>query len=586
MTLRSRVLLATATLVVVGALIAVLVGSLVVLGGFRDLEQHDAADDLERASAALAADVANLGSLALDWAAWDDTYAYVLDPSANEAYVQSNLVVDTLVGQALNLIAIVDQDQDLVHALAVDLVDEVEAPAAALASKLLVAGLLAPFDDSQGSREGLTLVDGRLLELAVRPVTTSDHSREPRGTLAMARWVSDDVVAELADRTRLDITLDPIQDAVPPGAIQVLTDDRISTATTLVGIGAEPVAELRVSQPRTFLSAGRSSVATMVAVIAGVLGVAGFLLLGLSDWLVLRPLQRLGREISYVGVAGNASGRVTVGRRRDEIGSLATHVNDMLGALEGAHQELELRNVELEEATRARQRFLSVVSHDLRSPLAAVRGFVSLLDSRWDELDEQQRRTFVRRIDKKTSSIEVKVGDLLTLSQLKEGQVVRAPSEVEVAHLLANVVHDLPMPHDDVVISDTDGLVYADPDHVRRIVGNLVDNARKYGAPPVELSSSVADDATAVEIRVTDHGDGIAADFAPTLFDAFTQSEPKVGVSGGIGLGLSIVAELAAANDGSVRCELTTDGGACFVVTLPTPAAASAASAASAPNVA
>jgi signal transduction histidine kinase len=157
--------------------------------------------------------------------------------------------------------------------------------------------------------------------------------------------------------------------------------------------------------------------------------------------------------------------------------------------------------------------------------------------------------------------------DLLDASRREHVEVAPQPRDVPVADVLQEVVSGLRSADHGVVIRHTDERVHADPVHLRRITANLIDNARKYGAPPVEVSAH--QDGQQVHIRVRDHGGGVPDTFVPRLFDPFAQAHPESQDVSGIGLGLSIVHELARQNGGTVTYEPATDG-ACFVVTLPT----------------
>lgn len=222
---------------------------------------------------------------------------------------------------------------------------------------------------------------------------------------------------------------------------------------------------------------------------------------------------------------------------------------------------------ELEALSLARQRLLSVVSHDLRGPLTSIRGFLELLDSRWDDLEPEQARDLLRRGVARAARMDDMIGDMLTASQLEQVELTVAAADVQLADAVATVLDgghrdDLP------VEVEVDGLrVVADPTHVERILTNLLDNAAKYGTPPIRVAAEQRGDV--VRIEVHDHGDGVPTSFVPDLFAAYTQAQDAPASGGGIGLGLSIVQQLAQANRGTITYE-PTETGACFVVTLPT----------------
>lgn len=566
-------LVTSAAIVALGAIAAAAIGSHVVLDEFRDLERTAATRDLERASAAIASDLDNIAAVATDWGVWDDTRAFVADPQGEQEYLDSNLPTATFVGLSLNLIVLTDDTSDVLYAGAVDLAtEEAEDPTPVVAA-MQKRGLLATFSDPDGARTGLVRIDDRLLALSVRAVTDSEGAAAPNGTLTMARWVTDEVVTAIAERTRLDIVID--LEGVPVTDLTHTTTDgtegSITTAAPLVDIAGNPVAQLSVTEPRTILAQGAGAVRMMTLVVVAVLAAAGVLLLVVADRQVLRRLRRLGREIEFVGTSPEGTLRVTVDHRHDEIAEVASHLNQTLGALERTQQDLQLRNLELaetnrelEEANHTRRRFLYAVSHDLRSPLTSIRGFVVLLQRRWGRLDDSQRRDFLERIEMRSTAMDGMIDDLLTLSQLQEATVKAEPMDIALPTFLTELVADSHVPG--VLLTEVCGTARVDPGHLARIVTNLIDNAGKYGAPPVEVSATC--DGDTVELRIRDHGDGVPAEFESALFEAFSQARPAGEVEG-VGLGLSIVHHLVSQNDGRVHHERPDGLGACFVVTLP-----------------
>jgi len=118
-----------------------------------------------------------------------------------------------------------------------------------------------------------------------------------------------------------------------------------------------------------------------------------------------------------------------------------------------------------------------------------------------------------------------------------------------------------------------DTSVFVDPRHFQQILSNLVSNAIKYGAPPVEVSLGTTADAVTISIR--DHGDGVPAEFLPHMFERYSRADtPAARRQKGTGLGLYIVRQLTEANSGAISHHHPPGGGSCFTVTLPRRAAA------------
>lgn len=234
--------------------------------------------------------------------------------------------------------------------------------------------------------------------------------------------------------------------------------------------------------------------------------------------------------------------------------------------------EREQRAVrDLEAAHRAKDDFLAVLSHELRTPLAAVRGFAETLELHGDRLEPSKRAELLARIREGADRQQRMIDDLLDTTRMVQGDLDPRPEEVDLRAVVDDVVAGLPRTaHASEVRVDVaaDHRIVADPDHVRQIVANLLGNAVKYGRAPLEVTSVRA--GSRLRLVVRDHGEGVPAEFVPTMFDPFTQAgSDDPSRRDGVGLGLSIAQRLASANAGELRYAPAGDGGARFVVDLP-----------------
>lgn len=156
------------------------------------------------------------------------------------------------------------------------------------------------------------------------------------------------------------------------------------------------------------------------------------------------------------------------------------------------------------------------------------------------------------------------------VSQLDNDALPQSAERIGLLPFLGDTVAGIPGTYGLVTVEAGDGLaVFADPDHLSRIVRNLVENALKHApGSPVELAA--ADHGNFVAITVSDHGPGIPADQRALAFERFRQLDaPATRTRGGTGLGLSIVRSLSEAMGGSVDLSDTPGGGATFTVWLP-----------------
>lgn len=222
---------------------------------------------------------------------------------------------------------------------------------------------------------------------------------------------------------------------------------------------------------------------------------------------------------------------------------------------------------DLEAANEAMRDFVAIASHDLRTPIAAIRGYAQLIDGSWDSLPDADKREHARTIARQAGHLSRIVTDLLTVSRLDTGALQPEREPVAVGDVVRQIVGDLRLGHDVEVDVDEGTEVHADVDHVTRIVRNLVENADSYGDPPIVVSARR--NGSHVELRVRDHGDGVPEDFLPRLFGRFARSDRSASRSKhGTGLGLSIVRGLARAGGGDAWYE-PAGPGACFAVRLP-----------------
>ncbi len=230
-------------------------------------------------------------------------------------------------------------------------------------------------------------------------------------------------------------------------------------------------------------------------------------------------------------------------------------------------QAAELRDVNqrLVEASAAKDAVISVASHELRTPLTSILGFAATLRDHDEELGPGRRKEFLGVIERQGQRLLRLVDDLLTVGRIEAGRLDTRPEVVPVAATAREIVEaaglDVPLR------GDGDLLASVDPDQLEQVLLNLLTNAEKYGAPPVEVE--VVADGDMVELAVLDHGPGVPDSFVPHLFERFSQASAGVArESTGAGLGLAIVDGLATANGGEVTYARV-DGRTRFAVRLP-----------------
>jgi signal transduction histidine kinase len=271
--------------------------------------------------------------------------------------------------------------------------------------------------------------------------------------------------------------------------------------------------------------------------------------------------QAIARRVGRIERAAEA---VAAGRQIDP---LPVDSADELGQLSRAFNEMQeqLRRVEV-----ARREFVATASHELRTPIFSLGGFLELL--RDEDLDEHERREFLDEIAQQVERLQKLAVDLLDLSRLDTGSLSLDIAPVDLKEVAGSVAREftpalkehgtalrLNLPHGAVEAA-------CDRERTAQIVRVLLDNALRHTPPGTTVSLSVGEDSAGAAVTVADEGPGLPAD--TPIFDRFVTG----GASHGAGLGLAIAHDLARCMDGSLRAR---DGGGGAAFTLELPRAAS-----------
>ena len=180
-----------------------------------------------------------------------------------------------------------------------------------------------------------------------------------------------------------------------------------------------------------------------------------------------------------------------------------------------------------------------------------------------EQADAAQRTTLRREIDADIAELDALVEEVLLASRLDAGAL---PDKREQVDLLAVAAEE--SARVDGVVQGRSCVVPGDERLLRRALRNLLENARRYGAG--EIETTVDRNARgAVEVRVCDRGPGVPEAYRTRIFEPFFRLPGHAEREGGVGLGLSLVQQIAERHAGQVRCEAREGGGSCFVLSLP-----------------
>lgn len=244
--------------------------------------------------------------------------------------------------------------------------------------------------------------------------------------------------------------------------------------------------------------------------------------------------------------------------------AMASHVATLIErvsveeALRASEAALRLRVAALEEADREKNKFLAMLGHELRNPLAPIRNVGEILGEMLRHEPAAQRPLAI--LERQTDQLTRLVEDLLDIARIQEGRMVLEEQPVDVGAVLEQAIETVqPLLREkqqrlSVARLPAPVLVRGDRMRLVQCVGNLLHNAAKYTEPGGEVRVAIRETGTKVSIVVSDNGAGIPAALLPHVFDPFVQSEETLEHSrGGIGIGLAIVKRLVEMHGGSVE---------------------------------
>jgi two-component system OmpR family sensor kinase len=294
--------------------------------------------------------------------------------------------------------------------------------------------------------------------------------------------------------------------------------------------------------------------------VSGAVAVAGLGAFGLAVWWVvlfgLRPISDVASTARAI-VSGDRTRRVEIDDPRTEAGQLAEVFNIMVDDNERIERRL--------------RRFIADASHELRTPIASIRGFSDLY-RRGSLEDPEMLDDAMRRIGAESARMALLIDDLLLLARLDEGRPL-AREPVDLDAILRDAVLDATASHPtrSIVLGDAAGVeVVGDEARLRQVVANLIQNSLTHGGPDAAVTVAARVDGGERVIEVVDDGVGMDAEQVTRATDRFWRAdEARLRRAGGAGLGLAITSAIVLAHDGELRIESDPGVGTRVQVRLP-----------------
>ncbi|HTW19017.1 MAG TPA: ATP-binding protein [Mycobacteriales bacterium] len=217
---------------------------------------------------------------------------------------------------------------------------------------------------------------------------------------------------------------------------------------------------------------------------------------------------------------------------------------------------------------RSAAELVTVVAHELRSPLTSVKGFTATLLAKWDRFTDEQKLHMLNTVSSDADRLSRLITELLDVSRIETGYLELRKQVVDLPEIVRGDVAGRVAagePESRFVVRDRSALpeIWADRDKVSQVIGNVVENALRHGAGTVTITIEPADDGVAVE--VVDEGEGIAVEAMPRIFTKFWHDPRR----GGTGLGLFIAKGIVDAHGGDISASAAASGGAAVRFRLP-----------------
>ncbi|MFO7608195.1 MAG: ATP-binding protein [Candidatus Krumholzibacteriia bacterium] len=467
----------------------------------------------------------------------------------------------------------------------------------------LESTVYAPYDDAQERRWYEELSAAELDSLAARLVPLADDPAQAGPMLVrygrgIAEYEAEVILFDTAGRHAASSAPDSLAAAVPAADVVLLLDmsdgewdfsaypipdditawqNRIFAVRRLLppdGDAGRPLGFLVASFAPPTIAVGELEADERRMILHAVLLL--LLYAAASSTIIMlwtsRRLRRLGRGVA--AFAGGDLGARVPASSADEIGALGRHINAMAERIAGMVDELTRKE-------SFQRQLVANVSHDLRTPLAGLRGYIETLSLGGEDLDEQERRRYLAVVTGKLDHLDRLIDHMLILSRMDSGQAEYRREDFSLGELADSVLERCARPAADRGVALDLDLeadlpdVHADPLQIGRVLQNLVENGVKFTPAGGTVTVRARRDRDTVQVEVADTGAGIAPEDLPHIFERFytgDKSRTVLGAGRGLddhlsrssGLGLAIAARIVEAHGTRLEVRSTPGAGSVF----------------------
>jgi two-component system, OmpR family, sensor histidine kinase ArlS len=272
---------------------------------------------------------------------------------------------------------------------------------------------------------------------------------------------------------------------------------------------------------------------------------------------MLKPIDRITRTATSISI-NDLDKRIPVGEAQDEISRLAMAFNDMIERLK--------------KSVDRQNQFVSDASHELRTPISVIQGYINLVD-RWGKDNKSVLQESITAIKGETANMHALIEKLLFLARTDRGQMKARREDFNMGELMQEIADETKMISPDTTIAvEADGalVLSADRNLMKQVLRNLVDNGVKYALGASEINLRAERAGNKVRIMVDDNGSGISQEDVNKIFDRFyLVDKARSKDTGGSGLGLAIVKNIVDIHNGEINVKSEIGKGTSITITLP-----------------
>lgn len=355
-------------------------------------------------------------------------------------------------------------------------------------------------------------------------------------------------------------------------AVSIVLDGRVATVKGKIGgmfnetvltvgypiiIGDKIIGGVFMCKPITVLQEATKEMRSVVVGCMVPVFIIGAILIYYSTKRIIMPLRDMN-DAAKVIADGNFHNRIQV-QSGDEVGQLAQSLNYMAE--------------NLEKTENSRQKFIANISHDLRSPLTSIQGFISAIAD--GTIPPQKQGHYLNIVLEETARLTKLANDMTDLSKVEAGAMNLELCEFDINEMIRDILNlfetrlSAKKIRTQAIFEEKVTIVVADPNMIQRVIQNLLDNAIKFTPDNGEIAVETIIKGEKVYISVRDNGEGIPQEEQKKVFERFFKADSSRGLDkGGIGLGLSIVKEFIKAHDEKIEVKSDIDFGTEFTFSL------------------